>query len=409
MQSMNTVYHLISISALLRGSLAYYVVYNPSQEYSWPEAQTYCETTYGTNLATVTTQTDLNGLIELRDSNGNSDENSWIGLNDRAVEGQMQWISGKPCELISNLCVTTGEPNDWEGNGGEDCVDIAYADYNYAVDGPCDAYKRKQFFCDDKQYNLVNDGSTERSWPEAEAYCLETYGTHLATVPTSTDLNLLIKIRDNNGDSNEPSWIGLNDRSVEGRMQWISGAPCEINNDLCVDYWKTDEPNDWEGNGGEDCVDIAQSDYNYAGDGPCDDYKRKQFFCDVTDAFIRQYYLVYDSSGSWSWHQAQQYCETTYGTNLATVTTQVDLNELILMRNTYGNSDENCWIGLNDRVEEGNMRWISNKPCELNNNLCVTYWKTGEPNDWEGNGGEDCVDIAYADYNYAVDGPCDAY
>lgn len=126
------------------------------------------------------------------------------------------------------------------------------------------------------------------------------------------------------------------------------------------------------------------------------------------------YHFIFDGSILRNWYEAQAYCNITFGTNLATIET-VEKSEIAMqiMITDEGNPSLPSWIGLNDINTEGEWGWISNAPCDplANGSLCVTYWKDGEPNDLQANGGEDCVDIIRdaANKPMAYDGPCSIY
>eukprot|EP01084_Bolivina_argentea_P057394 104856_1 len=108
------------------------------------------------------------------------------------------------------------------------------------------------------------------------------------------------------------------------------------------------------------------------------------------------YHLVYDNSTPYTWHEAQSYCQSKYGTNLATAQTQQELNELISMRDAVFDSNVYLYIGLNDQNEEGIFKWISGESCDPNadGTLCVTYWRANEPSNT--NGIEHCTALIYA-------------
>ena len=81
-------------------------------------------------------------------------------------------------------------------------------------------------------------------------------------------------------------------------------------------------------------------------------------------------------SDSLNWYGARSMC-LAWGGDLATVTS---LEENLLMYNTYNVGDE-CWIGLNDLVNEGTFVWVDGS--------ISTYrlWGVGEPSE---SGSEDC-------------------
>jgi Lectin C-type domain len=57
--------------------------------------------------------------------------NLWIGLNDEAIEGRFQWMSG---EVVRTNLWHSGEPNNFQGN--EDCVEWVTSDGRWN-DRPC--------------------------------------------------------------------------------------------------------------------------------------------------------------------------------------------------------------------------------------------------------------------------------
>eukprot|EP01084_Bolivina_argentea_P057392 104852_1 len=409
--------NILLLSTLIISSSCYHLVYDNSTPYTWHEAQSYCQSKYGTNLATAQTQQELNELISMRDAVFDSNVYLYIGLNDQNEEGIFKWISGESCDPNADgtLCVTYWKANEPSNSGGiEHCTALIYAvnGISEIYDESCDR-ERNQFFCDSpsqSQYHLVYDDSTSYNWTEAQSYCQSFYGSNLATAQTQEELNELIFMRDTLfGDTNVYLFIGLNDQDEEGVFEWISGEECDptATGTLCVTYWKANEPSNSGGN--EHCTELIYPDVNnisYIYDINCD-REQQQFFCDA-----RRYYLVYDSSTTYNWDEAQTYCETRYGTNLATAKTQQELNELISMRDRVFDTNVYLFIGLNDKNEEGVFEWISGEECDpianADGTLCVTYWKQGEPSNSGGN--EHCTELIYADVNgisYIYDMSCD--
>ena len=76
------------------------------------------------------------------------------------------------------------------------------------------------------------------TWFEAENHCISTYGTHLATIRDSTDLNEVSWVAGQVGAN--AFWIGLSDRNCEGCWSWADGNAmvfrCLIM-DLPLEWW----------------------------------------------------------------------------------------------------------------------------------------------------------------------------
>ena len=94
------------------------------------------------------------------------------------------------------------------------------------------------------------------SWLKADLNCTA-MSSDLVTVHNQEE-NVYIQHRHNG----ERSWIGLNDRSVEGRFAW---ANKEISN---FEHWAPQQPNDWKN---EDCVHTLGLRHDYTWNNvPCD-------------------------------------------------------------------------------------------------------------------------------------------
>ena len=94
---------------------------------SWLNAESNC-TAMGANLVTVHNQEE-NVFIQHRIDGGRS----WIGLNDRSVEGSFVWTNK---EVSSFRFWAAGQPNNWKK---ENCVHTLGAKHGYTWnDVPCD-------------------------------------------------------------------------------------------------------------------------------------------------------------------------------------------------------------------------------------------------------------------------------
>lgn len=73
--------------------------------------------TLGGHLATVTSSTENQWILDTFSQYGGESRNLWLGLNDRQVEGTFQWLTGDTV-LYTNW--EPGQPDD--GFGNEDAV-----------------------------------------------------------------------------------------------------------------------------------------------------------------------------------------------------------------------------------------------------------------------------------------------
>ncbi|CAH3182513.1 unnamed protein product [Porites lobata] len=93
------------------------------------------------------------------------------------------------------------------------------------------------------------------SWLTAESNC-STMSSNLVTVHNQEE-NVYIQHRHNG----ERSWIGLNDRSVEGSFVWTNKEISKFR------FWAPQQPNDWKN---EDCVHTLGTKHGYTwNDVPC--------------------------------------------------------------------------------------------------------------------------------------------
>ena len=108
------------------------------------------------------------------------------------------------------------------------------------------------------------------TWNEADEYCLDTYGTHLASIHSETDNNNAFMTL----DTSEWAWIGLTDVICENLFLWNDGSPVDYTN------WESISSNEPNNLGNEDCSHIwKQGTWN---DLKCDDNTRvSRFICNL--------------------------------------------------------------------------------------------------------------------------------
>ncbi|XP_044073432.1 CD209 antigen-like protein E [Siniperca chuatsi] len=97
------------------------------------------------------------------------------------------------------------------------------------------------------------------SWDKGREYC-RGKGADLVVITSTEEQRFLL------GLTKKPSWIGLNDRDVEGTWKWIDGTP------LNLTYWHNNQPDNGGGSqkwGEEDCAHIRTEWSNHWNDLSC--------------------------------------------------------------------------------------------------------------------------------------------
>ncbi|XP_045210029.2 macrophage mannose receptor 1-like [Mercenaria mercenaria] len=102
----------------------------------------------------------------------------------------------------------------------------------------------------------------KKTWTEANRYCHQVDGGHLAIADTSVVFNKIKSVTiQHNADY---TWLGAGDDDHNGVYQWVNGAHC------CPNWWHPGEPNN--GGGNQRCLSLWRDKKGLAGfdDGTCD-------------------------------------------------------------------------------------------------------------------------------------------
>jgi glucose/arabinose dehydrogenase len=219
---------------------------------SWTDAQAEA-TSLGGNLVTINNAAEENWLKQTFGSS----EQLWIGLTDRTTEGTFKWVNG---ETATYRNWNPGEPNNFNFGGavpeGEDYAVINQGTqwndipntYAGNVRGIIERNIDDNFAYDGKKYRLTTGA---KSWTDAQAEATS-LGGNLVTINNAAEENWLKQTF----GSSEQLWIGLTDRTTEGKFEWVNGETATYRN------WNPGEPNNSNFGGavpeGEDYAVINQ-------------------------------------------------------------------------------------------------------------------------------------------------------
>ncbi|PTQ88146.1 C-type lectin domain-containing protein [Agitococcus lubricus] len=322
---------------------------------SWDDCQAQANQV-GAHLVTIGSEAENKWVSDKFVPNGN--KSAWIGLNDKDQEGDFKWDTE---EELNYTNWNSGEPNNvnnedvvsmigggkWNDNSTEDdSVNRA------VIERSKDILDWKLNNQNSKAYVVVECGNWQQCQDKAR-----TMGANLATISNADENKWLV---DNmlNGKS---AWIGFNDIQQEGNFKWISGETTNYSN------WNSGEPNNA---GNEDAV-VMLSNGRWNDDAVTNNNVGRAIFERLQpnwkfNATTKNSYAIIDC-GSWLDCQAKA---QSVGANLVTIN---DQDEQTWLHDNFPSTTK-YWIGLTDKDQEGNWKWISGETPSYTN------WNFGEPN-----------------------------
>ncbi len=219
---------------------------------------------------------------------------SWLGLTDRQQEGTFRTPDGANAGFTF---WSAGEPNN---SGDEDCVE-AFADGSGPVAGSWNdaaCTEKRAYVCEFPSGLFIlplHPGEVtevQGGWGGGGGYLQVESGVPFAAAEQACagiDGALAVAPRDGEADAiaqqlTSPTyWVGLTDRTQEGRFSWLDGSQPE------AWRWLPGEPNDAGGN--EDCAELAGPSSVFRpgrfNDVPCD--APRPFLCELKHVYAREF------------------------------------------------------------------------------------------------------------------------
>ncbi|KAI6658178.1 Macrophage mannose receptor 1 [Oopsacas minuta] len=251
------------------------------------------------------------------------------------------------------------------------------------------------FTFDDTDFSFFTLAENNINWVEAETECIN-WGGHLATIK-SEQVDSLFYYTIEDIQIYTSCYIGLNDRQNDAGTNasafvWVDGSTSSYrkfgNTPGTIQYPIGLGPNNIH-----DCVRLRYRSgtgiSNGWINGACT-LGRNCYFCNkpVTPSecdliYDGLCYRLYEVSTGINWLDAQSSCAV-WGGDLTSITTERENNYLYTI---IPDTVSNCWIGLNDRSEEGTYTWTDGLV------YSYTNWIGSEPSNFY----EDCVDMIKAE------------
>ncbi|XP_078351415.1 macrophage mannose receptor 1-like isoform X2 [Oculina patagonica] len=258
------------------GEYSYKIVLSSDDARTWYEAEEICREYEGGHLASIADEAEnqyLNEKIQLISSSPRDPEVLWLGAKDEEHFGRAyQWADGNTFQYNAafwapsesqkenynqyELCIalkSTGDLADWTEY---DCYEPK--GYICKIEGvPLRLVEPKRFGYEFdhghfiyKYFFLQHEMLT---WPEAEIYCRDAEGGHLASVQTLKENKYIEKklrlLRYYFGFSKW--WIGASDIYSEGTFNWTDGRP------FTFQRWVQGEPSGKHRGKEEDCAVVT--------------------------------------------------------------------------------------------------------------------------------------------------------
>ncbi|XP_061416055.1 macrophage mannose receptor 1-like [Lethenteron reissneri] len=360
------------------------------------------------SVHSVAEQAYLSGLVGRGDS-----ALSWIGLWEIGnIEGQYRWTDFSP---VGYTNWGQGEPND--AGGAEQCVAMSrlngqWSDYNCGQSsmgyickkypggshtrppptppwhGNCPRgwmlFGSKCFLVRGAAGGTAEEG-VRSSWSDARAWCRYN-GGDLAVISTHRENDFVASHLEGLGVS---VWIGFSDSLSEGEFTWVDGSRVTFTN------WNSGEPNNG-GIRGEHCAEMVHHGRS-AGrwndmlcsvvrgfvchmkkDSVIPDPKPTSGHCPTGFTSTRRSSCYRVSDTVATWEAARDACRAEHhGADLASVDSAY---EQAFLNAVAQPEKDDMWIGLSDKVKEGEYTWSDGWPVLYSN------WGFGEPSRGTGQG-----------------------
>eukprot|EP01084_Bolivina_argentea_P250373 419440_1 len=219
--------------------------------HSWYSGEDYCYFKYNSHLATMTTLTDTFAVSDLCRSSDNTNFNCWFGT----IHNENEWIN--PSFDSLNYSYWYLSSSSYSNNKGDCGYVTSTGNSRHWLSSQCTDINYI-FICNPLNSLSLNDRPTNKkyiavnlwfNWTDADLYCQQHYGSHLATIRNENENNEIGNVCRGLGLDSD-CWIGLNkndldsdfrfrwkeDGSLMNYTKWFDGQPAFTNNDVVCGY-----------------------------------------------------------------------------------------------------------------------------------------------------------------------------
>jgi len=212
-------------------------VYIPTAK-TWADGQHFCQDQFGSHLASIHNEAQNAEVYSIKDNSI-----AWVGFNDIGTERTWVWADN------SDNGYSNWYPGQPDNSRGGDCAYIGYRGTpkwddtacGYAFPFVCNRYPTPPpIYTTSDNYFYV---PIAKKWTEADQYCQDAFGTHLAAIHDADKNAEVFNIKGNGG-----AWVGFNDISTERTWVWVDKSEKKYSN------WYPGQPDNSRGG---DCAYIG--------------------------------------------------------------------------------------------------------------------------------------------------------